>query len=291
MLSMVQEKYKVILFYKFITIDDPEKFCADQRQLAQTLNLKGRIIIATEGINATLEGKEEDIDQYKQEIILDQRFADVVFKESQGNGRAFPKLAVKVRPEIVALNAGEFDVPKETAPTISADELESWYQSGEDFVILDLRNDYEIKSGYFERTVNPQLTNFRDLPERLSELEDLKNKKVVPVCTGGIRCEKATCLLRQNGFTNLYQLKDGIHTYMAKYPNRHFRGTLYVFDNRITTPVVDGSQREIVGHCEYCDQLTENYANDDSVRPSRKLLCCESCFAKEKSNLRNIVSV
>lgn len=287
---MPEAKYKVILFYKFIRLENPADFCFKQRQLAESLNLTGRIIVAPEGFNATLEGKEKEIEKYKKEVMADKLFTDLVFKESQGTGRAFPKLSVKVRDEIVALGAGEFDVPAETAPTISADELEEWYESGEDFVVLDLRNDYEIRSGFFDKTFNPKLENFRDLPEKIEELRSLSDKKIVPVCTGGIRCEKATCLLRRAGFQNVYQLKDGIHTYMEKYPGRHFRGTLYVFDNRITTPVVDYPNRKLVGRCEYCRRSTENYANDDSVRPSRKLLCCEDCYEERADQLREIVS-
>lgn len=281
----------VILFYKFIQIDDPEKLRCEQMALAQSLDLKGRAIIAHEGINATFEGERENIEKYQTEFKKDPRFNDVVFKESSGTGMAFPKLSIKVRDEIVVLKAGDFDPSIETATELPADELEKWYDSGEDFVVLDLRNDYEIASGAFEKTVDPKLSNFRDLPERLPDLENLKDRKVVAVCTGGIRCEKATCLLKREGFKNIYQLKDGIHTYIKKYPGRHFKGTLFVFDNRMTTPVVNADNREIIGQCEFCQTQTENYANDDSVRPSRKILCCDGCFAKHRDSLREPVSV
>jgi len=114
---------------------------------------------------------------------------------------------------------------------------------------------------------------------------------VVTVCTGGIRCEKATCLLKREGFKNIYQLQDGIHTYMAQFPNRHFKGTLFVFDNRMTTDVVALPAKEIIGRCLYCAGQTENYACDDSVRPSRKILCCVDCFEDRKDILRASVAV
>ncbi len=287
---MKEQKFTVILFYKFITIDNPEQLKKEQRELCERLNLKGRVILAREGINATLEGDKEAIEEYKKALKQDARFTDVVFKESEGNAEAFPKLAVKVRDEIVVLKAGEFDVLKETAPVLTADELEELYKKDEDFVVLDLRNDYEINCGQFEKTFDPKLENFRDLPAKLETIKSLKDKKVVTVCTGGIRCEKATCLLKREGFKNIYQLKDGIHTYMLKYPASRFKGTLYVFDNRITTPVEEAPNREVIGRCYFCEKPTEQYANDDSVRPTKKLLCCEACFEARKDALRGIVS-
>lgn len=286
----MKEKYKIILFYKFISIDNPERLKKEQTLLCESFGLTGRMILGPEGVNATFEGLAKDIDGYVKAFKKDPRFADVVVKESEGNGQAFPKLVVKIRDEIVALKAGEFDIAKETAPALTADELENWYENKEDFVVLDLRNDYEINCGQFENTVHPDMENFRELPEKLDKIKNLKDKKVVAVCTGGIRCEKATCLLKKEGFKNIYQLKDGIHTYMQKYPGRHFKGTLFVFDNRIATPVADAPDREVIGRCFYCETPTENFANDDSVRPTRKLLCCEDCFEEHKDKLREIVS-
>lgn len=280
----------VILFYKFVKIDDPKQLREEQFALAESLGLLGRAIVAKEGINATFEGEREAVEKYKAELVKDTRFSDIVFKESVGIGSAFPKLSIKVRDEIVTLGVGPLDPQTETANKLPADELEKWYDTGEDFVVLDLRNDYEIASGAFEKTVDPGLTNFRDLPEKLPELENLKDKKVVTVCTGGIRCEKATCFLRRKGFENIYQLEDGIHTYIKKYPGRHFKGTLFVFDNRMTTPVAEVDKRDIIGRCEFCGTTTENYANDDTVRPSMKILCCEECFEENKASLREAVA-
>lgn len=273
----MNSKYKVILFYKFVNIENPKTFRDEQKKLLSSLNLKGRMLIAGEGINATFEGLEEDVEKYKNALLNDSRFAGLVFKESEGNGKGFTKLMVKVRPEIVTLGAGDFDIQKETAKEMTAEELEKLYESGEDFVVLDLRNDFEIKVGKFDKTLDPDLVNFRDLPQKLDSLKEIKDKKIVAVCTGGIRCEKATCLLTREGFENLYQLKDGIHTYMQKYPGKNFKGSLFVFDNRMVTPVVDFENREIIGKCEFCQKACEEFYNDDSVRPSRKVICCSNC--------------
>jgi UPF0176 protein len=278
--------YIVILFYKFIDIADPAGFVSLHKEKAAELGLTGRMLVAEEGINGTLEGLRENIDAYIAFMRSDARFADMPIKESAGSGVAFSKLKIKVRPEVVTLGAGRFDVAKETAPELSVADLQNWYKNDEDFVVLDLRNDFEIESGKFDRTIDPKLAHFRDLPQKINELGDLKNKKVVTVCTGGIRCEKATCLLKREGFTDVYQLKDGIHTYMKEYPGEHFKGTLFVFDDRMTTDVVPIAEKEIIGKCVFCNNTTETYCSDDSVRPSKKILCCPSCYEKEGAHLR-----
>lgn len=283
--------FVVILFYKFTHISDPKAFAQAQRAECEKLGLTGRMLIAEEGINGTFEGTREAIDIYKAFLKSDHLFADILIKESKGNGKGFSKLKIKVRDEVVTLGAGKFDIKKETATELSPTELEKWYANNEDFIVLDLRNDYEIVSGKFDKTIDPGLSNFRDLPKKLKELEGIKNKKVVAVCTGGIRCEKATCLLKKEGFSDLYQLKDGIHTYMQEYPNSHFKGSLFVFDNRMTTDVVDAPGKVVIGRCTFCEVPSEKYYSDDSVRPSKKVIVCENCFKANPRNLREVVSV
>lgn len=276
----------VILFYKFINISNPESFVIAHKEKCKELGILGRMIVAEEGINGTFEGNRESIEAYKDFLKKDPAFSDMPIKESLGNGKAFTRLSIKVRDEVVKLGAGKFDIKKETATELSSQDLEKWYENNEDFVVLDLRNDYEIASGKFERTIDPKLSNFRDLPGKIAELSKIKDKKIVAVCTGGIRCEKATCLLKNSGFSNLYQLKDGIHTYMKEYPGKNFKGTLFVFDNRMTTDVEKIPNKTIIGKCIFCSKETENYCSDDSTRPSKKILCCDACFLKNKNHLR-----
>ncbi len=285
------QDFIIILFYKFVDIADTASVVLKHKEKCSELGLTGRMIVGDEGINGTFEGLRENIEEYKKFLKSDPSFSDMPIKESAGMGKAFPKLKIKARKEIVTLGAGRFDIKNETATELPASELQKWYENDEDFVVLDLRNDYELQSGQFDKTVNPKLSNFRDLPEKLKELESLKDKKVVAVCTGGIRCEKATCLMKRAGFSNIYQLKDGIHTYIKEYPGEHFKGSLFVFDNRMVTPVVEEQKGEIIGSCIFCGSTTENYCSDDSVRPSKKILCCEDCFKVEGEYLRESVSV
>lgn len=281
--------YKVILFYKFIRIPDTNLLRDEQRKLCESLGFTGRMLIAEEGINATFEGTSDNIAIYEKTLRENPLFSDTIFKKSSSTGHAFHKLEIRVRNEIVTLKSGVFDIQNETAPQITAEELHNLYATKDDFVVLDLRNNYEISVGYFEKTIHPNLRNFRELPEKLSSIEYLKSKKVIAVCTGGIRCEKATCLLKRQGFQDVYQLKDGIHSYMEKYPSKHFKGTLFVFDNRMVTSVVETSERVVVGECLYCKTKCENFYNNDTVKPSVKVICCDICVLEHKE-LRAYVS-
>ncbi|MEK9157872.1 MAG: rhodanese-like domain-containing protein [Patescibacteria group bacterium] len=289
--SKAEARYTIILFYKFFEVKNTKKLMKEQRKICESLNLKGRFLIATEGVNATLEGETKDINKYIRGMHAKRNFKNVVFKKSKGTGKGFTKLMVKVRPEVVTLGAGKFNVKKETAKSITPAELERLYKKDKDFVVLDLRNNFEIEVGQFERTIHPNIKNFRDLPSKIPKLKALKKKKIIIVCTGGIRCEKASCLLKREGFEDMYQLKDGIHAYMQKYPNKNFKGSLFVFDNRMVTPVVDVPKRVIMGKCVYCNKACEDFYNDDSTRPSTKVICCITCIKQHKNILRQAVSI
>jgi len=280
--------YTVILFYKYVTIADPEAECKRQRGLCEKYDLTGRLIVAGEGINATLEGIDGNITAYIEEMKRDERFVDIDFKNSPGTGVSFPKLSVKVRPEIVASSLGDGVNPKqETGKHISPDTLHRWFESGEDFTVVDMRNDYEVISGKFTKTRHPGMHTFREIKEDVEKIKDLKDKKVVAVCTGGIRCEKATGFLKKQGFSDVHQLEGGIHRYIEKYPDGYYKGALYVFDGRMTIDMTDNaSDRDIVGKCEFCGNKTEQYVDDDSTTPSRQLLCCDNCFSKRTDSLR-----
>lgn len=274
--------YEILLFYKYTPVADPDALALAQRALCERLDLKGRLIIAKEGINVTLEGIAEHTAEYLRELCSDERFKDIHIKRSPGTGSAFPKLSVKVRPEIVSahLDGEDFSPTDITGAYLSAEELHEWIHSDREFYIIDMRNDYEHKVGHFSGSILPPLTNFRDLPRVLPTLEHLKHKTVVTVCTGGVRCEKASGFLVRHGFTDVYQLFGGIVAYMEKYPNEDFKGLLYVFDGRITMGFnVSDSKHEIVGRCEKCGSASERYIDCSYVhcRGKRHILCCEKC--------------
>lgn len=279
---MQNTKYQVLLYYKYVAVEDPEKLKESQIKLCRELNIKGRIIVAKEGINGTLEGLTENTQQYIKELEKDPRFKGINFKKSAGDGNAFPKLSVKSRPEIVAARLPDLNPNETTGKYITADELHDWFESGREFYTVDMRNDYEYSSGYFENSIFSGLHNFFDLPSVLPQLENLKDKTIVTVCTGGVRCEKASGFLVLNGFKDVYQLKDGIQTYMEKYPNSYFKGKLYVFDNRLTVGFnTDDPSHEIVGKCYHCSTPADTYTNCEYDMCHYHYICCENCKDKE----------
>lgn len=271
--------YQVLLFYKYVTVNDPEALRAWVEARAEALGLTGRVIVAEEGINGTLEGMVEHTEQFAREFLADPRFLDVIVKRSAGTGKSFKKLSVKVRDEIVGTRFDKklVDPRVRTAPHIKPEDLKQWYQANEDFVVVDMRNDYEFRSGHFKDSVNPGLQNSRDLPEALPGLAPLKQKKVLTVCTGGVRCEKMSAYLLANGFENVYQLENGIHGYMEKYPGEDFLGTLYTFDERLTMDF--GGPRAVVGTCHLCAATTETYVNCRNNLCHLHFLVCQDCVA------------
>jgi UPF0176 protein len=201
-----------------------------------------------------------------------------------GTGNAFPKLKIKVRPEIVSLHLEkDIDPNQMTGKKLAPDELKKWFESGKEFYIVDMRNDYEYKVGHFKNSILPPLQNFRDVPKALPEINNLQDKTVLTVCTGGVRCEKASGILVKEGFKDVYQLDGGIVSYMEKYPAQEFKGTLYVFDNRVTMDFDPKEKHEVIGKCDFCQVSTENFMNCGNPQCNLKLLCCESCCEDEKA--------
>lgn len=275
--------YQILLFYKYTEIANPEAEARAQRELCERLHLKCRSIVAREGLNVTLEGTVADTEEYIKVMQADPRFKDIHFKRSVGTGTAFPKISIKVRTEIVTLGLGEqdFSPTETTGKYLQAEELHDWFKSGKEFYIVDMRNDYEHAVGRFKGSILPKLGNFRDLPEVLPELASLKDKTVLTVCTGGVRCEKASGFLVKNGFSDVYQLFGGIVTYMEKYPNEDFHGLLYVFDGRVTMGFnVADPNHVVVGECHWCQTKTEQYIDCayTHCRGHRHILCCNDCL-------------
>jgi UPF0176 protein len=268
--------HQVLLFYKYVTIDNPSAYVNVFRMLCEKHKLQGRALVAEEGINATLEGLTEDTERFVKEWKEDARFSDVKIKRSPGTGTSFKKLSVKVREEIVGTKfPKDVDPRVKTAPHLTPDELHAMYEKGEDFVVVDMRNSYEYASGHFVNSIDPGMNASRELPEKIQELEPIKKKKVVTVCTGGIRCEKMSGYLLHEGFENVYQLDGGMHSYMEKYPEGHFKGTLFTFDERM---VMDfGGNREIIGRCKLCKGTTESYQNCSNAECNMLFLVCEEC--------------
>lgn len=263
----------------YTNIADPETFKKWQLELCKNLNLKGRIIVAEEGINGTLEGEVDATRKYMKEMKQDKCFKKIHWKRSFGDGNSFPRLSVKVKPEIVNLGLEEDDVnPNEITGTyLKPEELHNWYKKGEDFVMIDMRNDFEHKVGKFEGSIEPETKYFRDLKAQMKTIDKFKDKKVITVCTGGVRCEKASGYLKTQGFKDVYQLDGGIVSYMEKYPGENFKGSLYVFDNRQTMHFNKPEEFTPITNCEHCGKTSDYMCNCANTKCNKKYIGCPDC--------------
>jgi UPF0176 protein len=250
--------FPVILFYKYVTIEDPAAFVSAQRTLCSELGLKGRVLIAHEGINGTLAGPDSAIDRYVSALRKDDRFSDIEIKTSAGDETTFPRLAVKVRPEIVTLGAGA-PLTADQDNHLSPGEWKRTLEEEPDVVLLDVRNRYESMAGQFANAVTCDIENFRELPDYVDRLMGLKDRKVLMYCTGGIRCEKASALLRSKGFTDVSQLHGGVVAYQEEFGNEHWLGECFVFDRRMTVRVDEAIVP--IGTCAHSGRSTNRFVN------------------------------
>jgi len=249
--------YPVILFYKYVEISDADVFAGGQRALCESLGLKGRVLIAPEGINGTLAGPAENVNRYVVALKSDPRFRDIEIKFSPGDAGTFPRLVVKVRREIVTLNAGV--IPPDKEGHLSPREWKKLMEEKRDVVLLDIRNRFESAAGKFENAVTCDIEHFRELPEYVERLVDLKAKTVLMYCTGGIRCEKASTLFKRKGFQNVFQLHGGIAAYQEEFGNEHWQGECFVFDQRMTVRVEKGLVQ--IGRCAHTGRATSRFVN------------------------------
>ncbi|MFC4617513.1 rhodanese-related sulfurtransferase [Camelliibacillus cellulosilyticus] len=279
----MSKPYRVLLYYKYVTITDPETLTEEHRAFCRELGVKGRIIISTEGINGTLSGTKEQTDLYIAAMRQDPRFTDMVFKIDDADDHAFKKLSVKHRPEIVALKLGDDVNPNETTGRHLAPKDFYEAMQDEDTIIIDARNDYEWQIGHFRHAILPDIKNFRELPQWIeAHLADKKDKKVLTYCTGGIRCEKFTGYLLKSGFKDVAQLDGGIVEY-GKDPEARgklFDGKCYVFDNRISVPINRTGDAVVVGRCYYCGKPEDRIVNCANPECNRQHICCPSCEEK-----------
>lgn len=278
-------KYKVLLFYKYVSLENSEEIRVSQRELCESLSIKGRIIISVEGINGTVAGLKQDVNKYVEEMKKLTPFAEMEWKISWADEQVFPKLKVVVRDEIVTLGVKKSGVDvriTNKAGYIEPEELAGLYEKNEDFVIIDARNLYEANIGRFKNALVAPIDNFRDFPKFAATLTAYKDKEVVTYCTGGIRCEKASAYLRENGFKKVRQLHGGIHQYGEKVGGKYFEGEMFVFDKRLHVPVNKINPR-IISQCIYCKEPIARYIDCVIESCNSLFICCEDCQGKYNS--------
>ncbi len=270
----------VLLYYKFIIVQNA-KFEASQHKLVcQGIGLVGRILISEEGINGTVAGTRAQLKLYTDYMDAHPFFNSVKFKRSSSAKIPFPSLIVKYRPEIVTLGK-KVDMQK-TGKRLTPEQMHELFEAGEDMVVVDMRNNYEYEVGRFEGAIQPNTTKFYELPERIKNLKVDKNKKVVTYCTGGIRCEKATALLAEEGFSDVYQLEGGIVRYLEKYPDGYFKGKNFVFDDRMVTNINSQSGQKVLGNCAHCKIASDRYLDCAKPDCNQLFICCKDCHKLHK---------
>ncbi len=278
----MENKYNTLLYYQFCDIANPELFAKEHKKLCDSLGLKGRILVATEGLNGSVSGTQEQTDAYISAVMQDERFRNMDFKVEQGASIPFTKMRVLVKNETIAMHE-KIDIAN-AAPYTTADELKEIYEADEDIIVLDTRNDYEWKVGKFKNAVTMPIKTFREFPQKVLEMfGDKKDKKIVTYCTGGIRCEKATAFMREQGFTNVTQLHNGIITYIQKHPNTHWEGKCFVFDKRLMSDVGQTGKDEM-NACAACGGDCDLLRNCRNVACDKYVTLCNECQVKLNGN-------
>lgn len=267
----------IILFYKYVNIENPKNILRWQQRICSQLGLTGRIILAEEGINGTLGGEEKFINKYIELMNEHPLFGNIDFKTSEGDSTYFPRLRIVIKEEITRMGV---DPKKITADQggkhLTPEEVhELLANPPKDLIIIDGRNDYEAEVGRFKDAIIPPVKTFREFPKYIDDNLDLfKGKKVFMYCTGGIRCERASAYLKSKGVADdVYQLLGGIHRYAEKYPDGFFRGYNYVFDDRITVKVND----DLLGKCLLCQEPCAEFSNCINSKCNKHFICCPKC--------------
>jgi UPF0176 protein len=282
---------KVILYYGFTPISDPDAMLLWQKQLCTTLGLTGRILISKHGINGTLGGEMAALKKYVRQTRSYPGFKKMGFKWSEGTGNDFPRLSVKVKSELVAFGDPDVIEVDENGVVgggthLRPDQVEKLVQErGDDVVFFDGRNAFEAEIGKFKGAIVPDVTTSRDFIDEIEsgKYDHIKDKPVVTYCTGGIRCEILSAVMVKNGFKEVYQIDGGI----VKYGNAFgddglWEGSLYIFDSRMKMDFSDHAK--VIGNCEKCEASTNQFRNCSTASCHQLILLCDSCASLD-SNL------
>jgi len=277
--------YRILLFYKYVTLENADDFAKKHFEYCKELGIKGRIIIANEGINGTISGTVQQTEKYMDDIKKIPQFKDMDFKIDSYHKHAFPRLSVKFRKEIVTWKlSNKINPSKVTGIKLKPQEFYNFLLD-KDVLILDGRNKYEYDIGHFRNAICANVQTTREFPEWIAKnLTMYKDKKIVTYCTGGIRCEKLTSYLIQKGFKKVYQLDGGIIKY-GKDPvlkGKLFDGKCYVFDSRIAIPI-NQVENIVVGRCYHCKKPEDNYLNCRYDFCHKQHIVCKDCKIKYQS--------
>ncbi len=276
--------YLVAAFYKFVALPDYKELQQGIQDCAIANEVMGTILLAEEGINGTVAGSEKGIHALLDFIKLDERICDLEHKESWAEENPFYRMKVRLKKEIVTLGVEGVSPTKQVGEYIAPEDWNEFIQDP-DVVVVDTRNDYEVAIGTFKGAVDPDTTSFRELPKWVEGQDNLlKGKKIAMFCTGGIRCEKSTSLMKELGYEDVYHLQGGILKYLENTPKEEslWEGECFVFDQRVS--VGHGLEQGPYDMCHACrypiieeDKQSEQYAAGVS---------CPRCYDKQTTRQR-----
>lgn len=273
----------MLAYYYLEGLEDPRGEIARQKAFFEGRSLMGRIYISEQGINGQMSGTVDACCEYMKWMKADERFAGIQFKVHEWHEQAFPKATIKYRKQLVAMDC-EVDLSlrgEHVRPEVWSRMLE---ERDGDTIVLDVRNDYEWKVGRFEGAELPPLETFRQFPvyaKQLREKRDPKKTKVMMYCTGGIRCEFYSALMKKEGFENVYQLDGGVIQYGEDEGQKHWRGKLFVFDDRLVVPISE-EEAAPISSCKYCEKPLDVYYNCANMDCNALFICCPDCLKKQK---------
>lgn len=247
-----EKRTVVCALYKFVTLDDFESLREPLLEVMLDNRVRGTLLLAREGINGTIAGSREGIDTLLSHLTSDPRLAGLDHKESRTDKPPFLRSKVKLKREIVTMGVEGID-PRRAAGTYVKPTEWNNLISDPEVLLIDTRNDYEHQVGSFKNAVNPNTGSFREFPQYVRDnLDPARHKKVAMFCTGGIRCEKSTAYLKEQGFEEVYHLQGGILKYLEEVPKEEtlWQGECFVFDDRVT--VDHDLQRGNYDQCNAC---------------------------------------
>jgi UPF0176 protein len=274
--------YLVLAYYHFLKppfrLEDPSRLVKAHHQFLNNKDAKGRIYINEEGINGQMSIHEQDAESYVEWLRQHEAFQEMEFKVHVAEEHAFAKMTVKYRKQLAALDIA-VDLNK-TGEHVPAHEWQQMLEAqDQDTILIDVRNDYEWKVGRFEGALLPELENFRDFGEyieHLKKLYDTKKTKVMMYCTGGIRCELYSALMKERGFETVYQLQGGVIKYGLDAGVKHWKGKLFVFDDRMVVPI-SKEETEVISSCVHCSTPMDVYYNCANMDCNALFIACPEC--------------
>lgn len=274
-----QKTYYVLAFYAFLPIEDPHNEVKLHKLFLSTRDASCRIYISEEGINGQLCLEKSDAEVYIEWMKQRDLFKEMPIKINTYHEHVFPRVTVKYRKQLVALDKN-VDLAK-AGQHLSPEEWRQKIEQDKKHFLLDVRNHYEWLVGHFEGAVSPECNTFREFDEYADKLaEDIDPKTpVMMYCTGGIRCELYSALLKEKGFEEVYQLDGGVINYGNEEGSKHWLGKLFVFDDRLTVPISE-EPAPVISTCQLCNTLAESYYNCANMDCNELFICCPDCLLK-----------